>query len=93
MLRVDFEKTPEAETLAALLDSYGSLVAEHDLVLLSDYGKGGLGHISQMIEQARAAGRPVLVDPKGDEYARYKGATMLSPNLCRAARGRRKMAR
>ena len=81
MLRVDFEKTPEAETLAALLDSYGSLVAEHDLVLLSDYGKGGLGHISQMIEQARAAGRPVLVDPKGDEYARYKGATLLSPNL------------
>ncbi len=81
MLRVDFEKTPEAETLAALLDSYGSLVAEHDLVLLSDYGKGGLGHISQMIEQARAAGRPVLVDPKGDEYARYEGATLLSPNL------------
>jgi len=81
MLRVDFEKTPEAETLAALLDSYGSLVAEHDLVLLSDYGKGGLGHISQMIEQAHALGRPVLVDPKGDDYTRYQGATLLSPNL------------
>ena len=81
MLRVDFENAPEAETLAALLDSYRSLVTAHDLVLLSDYGKGGLGHISQMIEQARAAGRPVLVDPKDDEYARYKGATLLSPNL------------
>lgn len=81
MLRVDFENAPEAETLAALLDSYRSLVTAHDLVLLSDYGKGGLGHISQMIEQARAAGKPVLVDPKGDEYGRYKGATLLSPNL------------
>ncbi len=80
MLRVDFEKVPEAEALSALLESFGALVAEHDLVLLSDYGKGGLAHISRMIEQARSAGRPVLVDPKGDEYARYKGATMLTPN-------------
>lgn len=81
MLRVDFESAPEAETLAALLDSYGRLVSEHDLVLLSDYGKGGLAHISLMIDQARAAGRPVLVDPKGDDYSRYKGATLLTPNL------------
>lgn len=81
MLRVDFESAPEAETLAALLGGYGSLAAEHDLVLLSDYGKGGLTHISRMIELARAADRPVLVDPKGDEYARYKGATLLTPNL------------
>ena len=80
MLRVDFEKAPEAETLAALLQSFDPLVADHDLVLLSDYGKGGLAHISRMIEQARAAKRPVLVDPKGDDYSRYKGATMLTPN-------------
>jgi D-glycero-beta-D-manno-heptose-7-phosphate kinase len=80
MLRVDFENVPEAETLAALLDNYAALLAAHDLVILSDYGKGGLAHIAGMIEQARAAGKPVLVDPKGDDYTRYKGATMLTPN-------------
>ncbi len=80
MLRVDFENVPEAETLAALLDNYASLLADHDLVILSDYGKGGLAHITSMIERATAAGRPVLVDPKGDDYTRYKGATLLTPN-------------
>ena len=51
-----------------------------DLVVLSDYGKGGLAHIERMIALARAAGKPVLVDPKGDDYARYAGATLLTPN-------------
>src|SRR5208282_6149705 len=43
-------------------------------------GKGGLAHSARMIELARAAGRPVLVDPKGDDYTRYAGATVLTPN-------------
>ena len=51
-----------------------------DVVVLSDYGKGGLAHIAEMIKSARAAGKPVLVDPKGDDYARYQGATLLTPN-------------
>jgi len=80
MLRVDFENVPEAEILAALLDNYASLLPSHDLVILSDYGKGGLAHIAGMIEKARNAGKPVLVDPKGDDYTRYKGATLLTPN-------------
>jgi D-glycero-beta-D-manno-heptose-7-phosphate kinase len=80
MLRVDFENVPEAEILAALLDNYVSLLASHDLVILSDYGKGGLAHIAGMIEEARNAGKPVLVDPKGDDYTRYQGATLLTPN-------------
>jgi len=50
------------------------------VVILSDYGKGGLTHIAEMIQAARAAGKPVLVDPKGDDYARYQGATLLTPN-------------
>ena len=52
----------------------------HDAVLFSDYGKGGLTHITQMIEAARQAGKPVLVDPKGSDYARYAGATVITPN-------------
>ncbi len=80
MVRIDFETTPEAEVLAALLDSYAARLKTTGLVVLSDYGKGGLAHIENMIALARAAGKPVLVDPKGDEYDRYRGATLLTPN-------------
>jgi len=80
LARVDFESTPEAEVLDAHLGQFSALLAQYDLVILSDYGKGGLAHITRMIALARAAGRPVLVDPKGDDYARYAGATVLTPN-------------
>ena len=80
IVRVDFETAPEAEVLAAHLDEYQRLLPECDVVLLSDYGKGGLTHIVRMIELARAAGRPVLVDPKGDDYSRYAGSTVVTPN-------------
>ncbi|MDB5964035.1 MAG: rfaE1, partial [Polaromonas sp.] len=46
----------------------------------SDYGKGGLAHIVRMIDQARAAGKVVLVDPKGSDYERYRNATIITPN-------------
>jgi rfaE bifunctional protein kinase chain/domain len=78
--RVDFETTPVDEVLAAHLDEYAALLPAFDVVLLSDYGKGGLTHIARMIELARAANRPVLVDPKGDDYSRYANATLLTPN-------------
>lgn len=80
MVRVDFENSPDGEVLSAHLGEYEELLATHDLVVLSDYGKGGLTHITRMIELARAAGKPVLVDPKGDDYSRYAGATLLTPN-------------
>ena len=80
LLRIDFETAPSHEVLAAKLADFERLLAEADLVILSDYGKGGLAHIATMIARARAAGRPVLVDPKGDDYARYRGATLLTPN-------------
>ena len=50
------------------------------MVLFSDYGKGGLTHIPAMISAARAAGRAVLVDPKGSDYTRYRGASVITPN-------------
>jgi len=80
MLRVDFENQPQSEVLAAHLDQFTALLARYDTVLLSDYGKGGLAHITRMIELARAAGKRVLVDPKGDDYSRYAGASLLTPN-------------
>jgi rfaE bifunctional protein kinase chain/domain len=80
IVRIDFESQPDSEVLAAQLGRYQELLAQYDLVILSDYGKGGLAHIAQMIEAARAAGKPVLVDPKGDDYSRYRGATLITPN-------------
>jgi rfaE bifunctional protein kinase chain/domain len=80
LLRIDFERAPSKEALAEKLGEYEKLVDEADAVVLSDYGKGGLAHVSRMIELARAHGKPVLVDPKGSDYARYRGATVLTPN-------------
>lgn len=80
LLRIDFENAPDHEVLQAKLADFESRLADCDVVILSDYGKGGLAHITQMISLARAAGKKVLVDPKGDDYARYEGATLLTPN-------------
>lgn len=80
LLRIDFETAPSHEVLATKLAEYQRIVADCDVVILSDYGKGGLAHIVTMIAAARAAGKPVLVDPKGDDWARYRGATMVTPN-------------
>ena len=80
LLRIDFETAPSHEVLAAKLADYERLVQDADVVILSDYGKGGLTHIATMIDRARAAGKTVLVDPKGDDYARYRNATVLTPN-------------
>ena len=80
LLRIDFENEPSHEVLAGKLDEFRALLQQIDVVILSDYGKGGLHHVKMMIAEARAAGKPVLVDPKGDDYQRYHGATLLTPN-------------
>ena len=80
LLRIDFETAPSKELLAASLADYARLVADADVVVMSDYGKGGLAHIATMIDAARARGRKVLVDPKGEDWDRYRGATLITPN-------------
>ncbi|QEL65655.1 D-glycero-beta-D-manno-heptose-7-phosphate kinase [Oryzomicrobium terrae] len=80
LLRIDFETTPSHEVLRAKLADFSQRLADVDAVILSDYGKGGLAHIAEMIALARAAGKKVLVDPKGDDYSKYAGATVLTPN-------------
>jgi rfaE bifunctional protein kinase chain/domain len=85
LLRVDFENQPDHEILASLLSDYERVLPAHDVVLFSDYGKGGLTHIPRMIELARAAGKPVLIDPKGSDYSRYAGATVITPNRAELA--------
>lgn len=80
LLRLDFENTPKNELLASQTAAFENLLPQHGAVLFSDYGKGGLGHITDMIARARAAGKPILVDPKGSDFSRYKGATVITPN-------------
>ena len=80
LLRMDFENTPKNELLASQTATFEHLLPSHGAVLFSDYGKGGLGHIPDMIARARAQGKPILIDPKGSDYARSAHATVITPN-------------
>ena len=81
LLRLDFEEGFHAVDPEPLLSKMQALLAEVDVVILSDYGKGALEAVRQMIAQARAARVPVLVDPKGTDFDKYRGATLLTPNM------------
>ncbi|KAF7962101.1 hypothetical protein AWV80_25730 [Cupriavidus sp. UYMU48A] len=77
---MDFENPPAHEVLLSVLDGFQELAKQYEVIVLSDYGKGGLTHVGRMVEAGRAVGRMVLVDPKGDDYSRYRGATLITPN-------------
>jgi len=80
LLRMDFENTPKSEVLASQSATFLELLPSHQAVLFSDYGKGGLAHVSDMIGRAVDAGKPILIDPKGSDYSRYQHATVITPN-------------
>jgi rfaE bifunctional protein kinase chain/domain len=80
LLRMDFESQPELVPPKHLMSGFEGALAESEVVLFSDYGKGGLTLIPHMIRLARQAGKPVLVDPKGNDYSRYAGASVITPN-------------
>lgn len=80
LLRVDFEETPDHQALNTLYLSVQAHLPQYQVLVLSDYAKGTLGEVGRLIALARQLGKPVLIDPKGDDYSRYQGATLLSPN-------------
>lgn len=80
LIRLDFENTPNHELLASQTATFESLLPQHEAVLFSDYGKGGLAHVSDMIDRAKALGKPILIDPKGSDYSRYQNASAITPN-------------
>lgn len=80
LLRIDFENAPASSALESKLTHFQERLSRCDVVVLSDYAKGALMHVQQMIRAARHAGRTVLVDPKGDDYEKYRGASILTPN-------------
>ena len=81
LIRLDFEEPMDGLAFDPLMAQYKAGLADCGAVILSDYGKGALTQIQQMIELARAAGKPVLIDPKGSDFEKYRGATLMTPNL------------
>lgn len=81
LIRLDFEDGFDAIDTAWLLEAFMQGLEHCDAVVLSDYGKGTLVRIEQLIAAARAAGKPVLIDPKAQDFSRYHGASVITPNM------------
>jgi D-beta-D-heptose 7-phosphate kinase/D-beta-D-heptose 1-phosphate adenosyltransferase len=81
LIRLDFEESFFDVDASKLLTRVDEQLANHQVVILSDYNKGALAEVRQMIAKARALGVPVLVDPKGSDFEKYRGATLLTPNF------------
>jgi len=81
LLRLDTEQHYPAADAAAVAGAAGAALADCDVCILSDYSKGALAEVKQLIAACRAADVPVLVDPKGTDFSCYRGATLLTPNL------------
>lgn len=81
LMRLDFEQSIAGVDKSGFSEHVSNLLAEHDLLLLSDYDKGTLSDVQTLIKTAKAKQVPVLVDPKGDDFTKYRGATLLTPNM------------
>ena len=81
LIRLDFEKAFEASDIIGLQDKAKSLVDDSQVMVLSDYGKGALQDINDLIDLGRSRNIPIIVDPKGSDFTKYRGATLITPNL------------
>lgn len=81
LLRIDYENVFDADDASLLEPILEQWLRDTDVVVLSDYAKGTLTNARRIIDMARAAGKPVLVDPKGSDFKKYTGATAITPNL------------
>ncbi len=81
LLRLDFEDSLSDLPGQLLLDSYKKTIVDSDVIIASDYGKGTLSYIHDLIKAANAYGKKVLIDPKGTDFEKYRGAYMLTPNM------------
>lgn len=80
LLRMDFDRYPDDKFVADILPLFLGLLPDYDTIILSDYDKGVLRQVPEKIAAARALGKRVLVDPKGDDYSCYRGANFITPN-------------
>ncbi len=81
LIRLDFEDPASMQQAGGLIADFKAQLQTADVVVLSDYAKGALHDAQAFISLARAADKPVLVDPKGSDFSRYRGASLITPNL------------
>ncbi|MBQ0267801.1 bifunctional D-glycero-beta-D-manno-heptose-7-phosphate kinase/D-glycero-beta-D-manno-heptose 1-phosphate adenylyltransferase HldE [Providencia huaxiensis] len=81
LIRLDFEEGFENVDVAPVLERIEQALPHIGALVLSDYAKGALTHVEKMIALANKANVPVLIDPKGNNFERYRGATLLTPNM------------
>ena len=81
MLRIDFEQLPGRGESKKVHAEFASHLQNCDVVVISDYGKGSVGEVEKLINEAKALGRFIIVDPKGVEFSKYRGVDLLTPNL------------
>lgn len=81
LIRADFEEKFEAKDVASIIGKAQDLIDDTQAVILSDYAKGALQDVAPLIELARSKGIPVIVDPKGNDFEKYRGATLITPNF------------
>ena len=80
LIRLDFDDAFSSDDGEKVVQAFEQLVANCDVVVLSDYGKGTLRAMPALIKIARAAGKKVLVDPKGKDFSAYRNASLITPN-------------
>jgi len=80
LIRMDFENPVPEAPAQRLADKVAQQVANYDVLVISDYAKGALQFVEAMIAAAREANVPVFIDPKGMDFSRYQGATLIKPN-------------
>ncbi|MGR5119579.1 bifunctional D-glycero-beta-D-manno-heptose-7-phosphate kinase/D-glycero-beta-D-manno-heptose 1-phosphate adenylyltransferase HldE [Vibrio astriarenae] len=81
LIRLDFEDKFENTDVELMTTRLEQNLPNVSAVILSDYAKGALEHAQTLIQMARKAGKPVFIDPKGADFERYRGATLLTPNM------------
>lgn len=81
LIRLDFEESFSDADNTNMLENYKQQIEACDVVILSDYGKGALHNIEAFIAVANAQDKPIFIDPKGSDFKRYSGATLITPNM------------
>jgi D-beta-D-heptose 7-phosphate kinase/D-beta-D-heptose 1-phosphate adenosyltransferase len=81
LMRLDFEDGFIGQDLSGLEQAFAAQLDNHNIVVCSDYGKGCLRNVRRLIELCNEKNIPVLVDPKGSDFEKYSGASLITPNL------------
>ena len=80
LARIDYEQYFHTSKLSNILNTFTKNIAKTDLIIVSDYGKGTVSNARKLIQSARKLKKKILIDPKGKDFTKYKGANLITPN-------------